>query len=87
MFVLFFVCIYLYFFIYFIASAAHISRIEEITNTSMRRISAMRHDPETVSSIASELRQWFRPRDCSNMATKGQGARKGPYKTYINLED
>ena len=75
----FFVCIYLYFlFIYFIASAAHISRIEQITNTTMRRISAMRRDPDRVSSIASQLRQRFRPKDSSNTGTCVRGQGRGP---------
>ena len=86
MYFLFFVCIYLYFlFIYFIASAAHISRIEEITNTTMRRISEMRRDPDRVSSIASELRQRFRPRDCSNTATSGRGQGRGRGRPSFTL--
>ena len=62
---------------YFIASAAYISRIEEITNTAMARISAKRRDPDTVFGITRELRQRFQ------MRRQGAGDKEGTMEDLL----
>ena len=45
----------------------------------------MRRYPDRVSSIASELRQRFRPRDGSNTATRGRGRGRGHGRPTLTL--